>query len=78
MNGQSFSLEPFPLTDPFPLFKIVGTIGRRTNILTVRYALIGHLTDLVIPEATSLPARRNGLWEQTCFELFLARKDSPR
>jgi hypothetical protein len=78
MNGQSFSLKPFPLTDPLPLIKIVGTIGRSTNILSIRYALLGHLADLVIPGAAFRPARRNELWEQTCFELFVAPKDSPR
>jgi hypothetical protein len=78
MNGQGFSLEPFPTTGTLPLFKIAGTIARRSSTLAIRYALLGHLADLVIPAAAAVPARRNGLWEETCFELFVAVKDSPR
>ncbi len=54
-----------------------GSIGRRAGILVIRYALRGRLAELVIPGPAELPARRHGLWEGTCFELFLGVKDSP-
>ena len=44
----------------------------------VRYELQGELSRISIPPAAQTPARRNGLWEETCFELFLAPKHSDR
>ena len=32
----------------------------------------------MIPAPADLPARRPGLWEETCFEFFLGVKDAPR
>ena len=32
----------------------------------------------MIPAPADLPARKHGLWEETCFEFFLGVKDSPR
>jgi hypothetical protein len=78
MNDQGFSLRPFPTAGSLPRVRIGGTIGRRSTTLAIRYGLLGHLTDLVIRAPAAMPARRNGLWEETCFEFFLALKDSPR
>ena len=77
MNDQSFSLQPFsPLNPPLSL-KITGNIGLRSNTLAIRYALLGPLTKLVLPTQANNPARMSGLWQETCFELFLAVKHSP-
>lgn len=46
-------------------------------MLTLRYVLQGSREDLVIPVPSDTPVRKSGLWEETCFELFLAVKDSP-
>lgn len=78
MNGQDFSLKPFsPISPPLNL-KITGHIARRPRQLAIRYDLHGPLTELVIPGPADMPARRHGLWEETCFEFFLGVKDSPR
>ncbi|MFC1491749.1 DOMON-like domain-containing protein [Nitrospinota bacterium] len=76
MNDQGFSLEPFPQASPPPSFKITGNIARRSNTLFIRYALPGHLAELVIPAPVGMPARKKGLWEGTCFEFFLALRNS--
>jgi hypothetical protein len=76
MNDQPFSLQPFPSASPLPSWKITGHIARRSNRLAIRYALLGPLADLAIPAPSDRPARRNGLWEETCFEFFLGAKDS--
>jgi hypothetical protein len=76
MNEKPFSLQPFPSINPLPSLKITGNIARRSNTLAIRYALVGPLAELVIPAPANLPARRNGLWEETCFEFFLGVKDS--
>ncbi len=78
MNDRSFSLQPFPPVSPPPDFKITGSIVRRADTLAIRYALQGRLAALAIPAPADLPARKNGLWEETCFEFFLAVKNSPR
>ncbi len=78
MSGGSFSLQPFPVAGHLPRVTIVGSIARRSNTLAIRYALLGQVADLVIPAPAAMPARRYALWEETCFEFFLAVKDSPR
>ena len=78
MNGQDFSLQPFSPIGPPLNFKITGHITRRSRQLAIRYDLRGDLAELVIPAPADLPARRHGLWEETCFEFFLGVKDSPR
>ena len=78
MNGRSFSLQPFSPIGPPLNFKITGHIARRPRQLAIRYDLRGDLAELMIPAPADMPARRHGLWEETCFEFFLGVKDSPR
>lgn len=71
------SLKAFGVADPaFPL-ALTGTVDRRANNLHVRYVLEGPLKDLVLPEARRDPHRVQGLWNTTCFELFLAAEGFP-
>lgn len=74
MNDH-FSLQP---VSPLPDFKLTGNLARDSNTLAIRYVLFGPLAELVIPEPVDLPARKQGLWEATCFEFFLAVKHSPQ
>ncbi len=78
MNAQSFSLKAFPTTKPPSDLEISGSIARRSNTLAISYTLSGALTELNIPAPADAPVRRHGLWEDTCFECFLAVKNSPR
>ncbi len=78
MNGQAFSLKPFSPISPPLNFKITGHIARRPRQLAIRYDLRGDLAELMIPAPADVPARRHGLWEETCFEFFLGVKDAPR
>jgi hypothetical protein len=55
-----------------------GTIARRANALAIRYTLRGRLGEVVIPEPAAMPVRKRGLWEETCFELFLAIRGTQR
>ncbi|MGH2415115.1 MAG: hypothetical protein ACRDEA_15770, partial [Microcystaceae cyanobacterium] len=66
MKDQRFSLQPFPTATSLPNLQITGNIARHSNTLTIRYALLGHLTELMIPTPTDRPARKNELWEETC------------
>ncbi|MDO9533056.1 MAG: DOMON-like domain-containing protein [Deltaproteobacteria bacterium] len=78
MSGRNFSLQPFPPICPRLNFKITGHIARRSHQLAIRYDLRGDLAELVIPAPAAMPARRHGLWEETCCEFFLGVKDAPR
>jgi len=76
MNDQSFSLAPFPSANPLPSVTIDGTIARCANALAIGYTLLGWLREVVIPERAAVPDRQDGLWEDTCFEFFLAIRGS--
>ena len=58
--------------------KITGKISRVSNRLAIHYELLGHLNDVALPMPADMPARKNALWEETCFEFFIAARDSPR
>ncbi len=77
MNGQNFSLQPFLPASPEADVKITGRLARHAGILSIRYELLGNLAEVEIPRVVELPARKPGLWEETCFEFFLAVKDAP-
>jgi len=77
MNSRDFWLEPFAQTGKPADITIGGTIARRADVLAIHYALRGRLAELVIPGPAARPARRNGLWEATCFEFFLGVKEAP-
>jgi len=77
MNEGSFSLEPFPTADPVPGLKFTGTIARRSHSLVLVYDLRGPVAELIIPAPAAVPARKTGLWQETCFEFFLAPRNSP-
>ena len=76
MSSQRFSLKPFVSPGITGSLEITGTIGLRSNTLAISYTLVGPLSELVIPEPTAAPVRKQSLWEETCFEFFLAPLDS--
>jgi len=77
MNGQSFTLKPFALPHPLRRLEISGAIARQGHTLALHYALRGPLAEVALPRPADRPARRRGLWEDTCFEFFLAVKNAP-
>jgi len=71
---QAFSLRAFG-SDPAPLgLQLGGQLERRGDQLGITYQLMGPLTAVVLPAPSTTGASRrlDGLWEHTCFELFLA------
>ncbi|HEY0044297.1 MAG TPA: DOMON-like domain-containing protein [Allosphingosinicella sp.] len=42
------------------------------SLVRVRYTVVGDISDIVVPPPAE-PLRTDGLWESTCFELFLRR-----
>ncbi len=94
MKHQQFSLQPFPSSSPPSNLQLRGNISRQFDRLILHYQLCGNLADVALAEgAASLtskrsaarcapfadtPVRKHELWQQTCFEFFLAIPDSPR
>jgi hypothetical protein len=78
MTGRDFMLQPFPGTGSIPGQTLSGTVTRQAEQLAVTYVLTDPNKDILLPEQSDIPIRRIGLWEETCFEFFLAEKHSPR
>ncbi|HAA03588.1 MAG TPA: hypothetical protein DCE18_09480 [Syntrophobacteraceae bacterium] len=74
---RQFALQPFPGAKPLPRVEIAGHIGRSAHSLAVHYTVLAQLGDVAISAIEAMPVRTNGLWEETCLELFLAVRDSP-
>jgi hypothetical protein len=76
VKSRNFSLTPFLSDGISPNFTITGSVTRSPNILSISYILTGNLSELVIPKSADSPERKDNLWEETCFELFIGSKDS--
>lgn len=81
MTNTDFTLQPFDHGEPgeVPLLAIGGSLARVQDSLVISYQLqsqqkpIDHV--IVIPALAENPARRDGLWQHTCFECFVASAD---
>jgi hypothetical protein len=73
---NKFFLRPFSTGKTQNDFKLKAVLVRRSGILSVSYELKGPVQNLSIPVSTGKPERRNGLWVETCFELFMGPIDS--
>lgn len=72
-DGQVFVLQPFGSTPATQGLQVEGRLEREGDEVRVWYQLSGDLESVVVPSpVTGTPTRRDGLWEHTCFELFLA------
>jgi hypothetical protein len=73
---NKFFLIPFSTVKMQNDFKLEAALVRRSGILSVSYELKGPVQNLSIPVSIGKPERRNGLWVETCFELFMGPIDS--
>ena len=64
-------LHPHPTTDPHGL-RISAIIEREETKITAEFLVEGNLAAMVIPPPLP-PARRDGLWRHSCFEIFVQR-----
>ncbi|MGD1951305.1 MAG: DOMON-like domain-containing protein [Leptolyngbyaceae cyanobacterium] len=69
-----FSLKPF---EPISDLVISGRVVRSQSSITVEYTLTGAVDDIEVPSAISEPpSRRDHLWENTSFEVFIGLPES--
>jgi len=78
MKARRFDLLPFPSAGVRSEMKIEGSVTRCSNTLSIRYGVFGPMADIIISEPVALPDRKHGLWEETCFEFFVALRNTPR
>ena len=65
------SLHPHPASHSRAVREVlVEVVQSRRDLVTVWYTVYGEVAELVIPRAAE-PRRTDGLWESTCFELFV-------
>jgi hypothetical protein len=76
MTLNSLSLVSFPGEAPPASLSVEATVARRGETFVFRPSLSGNLTMLAIPPAAQNPQRRDGLWRETCLELFLGETGS--
>jgi hypothetical protein len=70
---REWSLVPFGRSPEALGLRLEGRLERVGERLRVSYVLRGDLDSVVVPPpAAAGPRRADGLWEHTCFELFLA------
>ena len=75
---NSFILVPFQKNALVDDLKINGVIERYSNALLINYEVVGKLSDIILPQKSKIPTRRNNLWEDTCYEFFIAIRDLPQ
>ena len=71
MKEERFSLKPFS-GEGLHDISITGAVSRHSNRLSIEYELRADMSEIVLPVRTEKPARRDMLWKETCFEMFLA------
>ena len=69
-------LVPHPGHDHLPLDLGVRLTLIGSDVLKLEYVVVGPIADLLIPQKAD-PERRDGLWQHTCFEVFIGLADSP-
>ncbi|MBM5792483.1 MAG: DOMON-like domain-containing protein [Cyanobacteria bacterium M_surface_7_m2_037] len=69
-------LRPFEPRPELAALQLDGEAIWSDGLLQVRFVLRSPANALRWPEITLPPARRDGLWQSTCFEAFIARPAS--
>jgi hypothetical protein len=70
------ALVPHPDHDPGPVRRVQAAVTRTSDALGLTYALEGDLEAIRVP-APVAPSIVQGLWEHTCFELFVSVDEQP-
>ena len=60
-----------------PQVTISGIVSRQRNNFSISYMVAGNIEEIFFPSLVVNPTRQDNLWKTTCFEFFIAAKDSP-
>jgi len=80
MNRHTYILQQFcpEAGTARPCLAITAGVQRRADILLLQYHISGDMHELRIPRGNGAVARRNGLWQDSCFECFIGQKGCGR
>jgi len=67
-----FRLHPFEAGAPWDQLSLEARLVWEGSRLSIRYRLSGDLALVRIPTSDTKPERRDGLWQTTCLEFFVA------
>lgn len=72
-------LRPFPdpTTTHLSPISIQAQIDRTPTTLSITFTLSGPLSTILLPPPAAAPARRDNLWQSTCFEAFIGPAGRP-
>ena len=56
--------------------RLLVRIGRAQGVLRATYCVPWNIAELLLPQEVE-PRRADGLWQRTCFEIFIRVGDSP-
>ena len=73
---KPFTQESFGDDRPALALEITGKIARRDKWLSLDCLVAGAVAQIDFPALANPPLRKESLWEQTCFELFVSPKGS--
>ena len=74
--AKALPLRPHPASSLPEEYCIEADVEYGSGLLRVHYRLIAPPNSFCISSNTDSPKRRDGLWQHTCFELFIADADS--
>jgi hypothetical protein len=74
---HTYQLQPFSDKNPQWIQSISGKISRQDNRFILSCDISGDVSYVIVPEAATIPERRNSLWENTCLEFFISVKENP-
>ncbi len=77
-STENFILQPFQEESFAANIQITGILARTATNLLISYELSGNVADVLLSPPSSVPRRRDGLWQATCFEFFVAVSGSPQ
>jgi hypothetical protein len=82
MAAATYSLHPFRAARAAAAVRIEGTAERRGSRLHLTYRVAESAGDaataILWPQAEGPAQRRDGLWQHTCLEFFLAQPEQER
>ena len=75
---QSFRpLHPFQQESWLEPIQLRGAAKLQEGLLSLRFELDDPSGSLLLPARSPAPERRDGLWQTTCFEAFIAKDGEP-
>ena len=77
MPSIVFKLVPFPgQNDNIQVqFDVSGSLQLYKTHIDISFQVTGNIESLQIPAKSLTPSRKDNLWENTCFEVFIAKPE---